>query len=124
MTNCVNEWKPIVYNTWLWLWKYYSKPSPGDMSHLDQKLHVAVHIFKAGCKRARFYFDWAAGIQKATFNRIERKEMLLFITQDNKENPGNENIISFEQITVRLSGALSGRRWGKALKYHSIKLNF
>lgn len=36
--------------------------------------------------------------------------MLLFITQDNKENPGNENIISFEQITVRLSGALSGRR--------------
>lgn len=36
---------------------------------------------------------------RALLNRIERKEMLLFITQNNKEKWGNENIISFEQIT-------------------------
>jgi hypothetical protein len=65
-----------------------------------------------------------AGTPRASLNRIERKEMLLFITQDNKEKRGNENIISFEQITGRLSGALSESKMKKALKYHSIKLNF
>lgn len=100
------------------------EPTAGDMSAPDGNLGWQAPFFKlSACLPDRIWIEWLAFLKPRLIG-LKEKKCYFSSHKTTKRNGETKILFRLNKLQGDSLGSFQGVRWRKALKYHSIKLNF